>query len=384
MKAGTFQLIGAVVLVCTLSMPAFAGKSTDSNIIVLDAPGADTTPNDYNGTLPTGINAEGVVVGYYFSAANVCHGFLRYPDGKYLSFDAPGADTTPNDNSGTFPTAISALGEVTGYFIDVSGAAHGFLRSAAGKFTSFDVPVAAGTSIPVAINLEGSVVGYYADLNSQFHAFIRRPDGTFVSFDGPNGCASGTSAGCYGTAAFNINLFGVVAANYEDDSGNFVTVGLIRSPSGKLTTYEVPGIGTGPYQGTGCRGCAVGLNDAGAIAGIYTDSNNVYHGFVRSPNGNFTTFDAPGAGTSSYQGTGCGADCAVSISALGEVTGTYSDSNYNYHGYFRSSNGTVQSFDPPNSIETVPDSIGALGVATGYYLDTNNVYHGFLRIPALR
>src|ERR1051326_4329715 len=45
------------------------------------------------------------------------------------------------------------------------------------------------------------------------------------------------------------------------------------------------------------------INAAGAIAGSYRDGNSVYHGFVRAPDGTFTTFEALGAGTGSYQGT---------------------------------------------------------------------------------
>jgi probable HAF family extracellular repeat protein len=358
------------------------GQASAQRIITFDAPGADTTPNDFNGTFPTSINIEGVVAGYYVDSTNVYHGFLRSPDGKFISLDAPGADTTAQSFSGTVANGINDLGEVTGYYIDVSGLLHGFLRSTTGKFTSFDVPGAAGFSNPVAINLEGAVVGYYEDANSQFHAFLRKPNGTIVSFDGPNACETGTPSGCYGSAAFNINIFGTVAASYGDDSGNFVNTGLIRSSNGKLTTYQVPGAGTGAYQGTGCPGCVLGLNASGAIAGIYTDTNNVFHGFLRSPEGEFTTFDAPGAGTASSQGTGCPSDCAVGLNDFGEITGNYIDASFTYHGFFRSPDGKIQTIDPPGTIATVPDSINELGVVAGYYLDTNNVNHGFLRIPS--
>ena len=40
------------------------------------------------------------------------------------------------------------------------------------------------------------------------------------------------------------------------------------------------------------------------------------------PQGTFTTFDVPGAGTGTFQGT-----IPVSINAAGDVTGTYVDAN---------------------------------------------------------
>jgi len=39
------------------------------------------------------------------------------------------------------------------------------------------------------------------------------------------------------------------------------------------------------------------MNPALEIVGTIQDKNNVYHGFVGTPFGEFTTFDFPGAGT---------------------------------------------------------------------------------------
>jgi hypothetical protein len=166
-----------------------------------------------------------------------------------------------------------------------------------------------------------------------------------------------------------------------DDTANLVQHGLIRNPNGTLTTFEVPGAGTGMYQGTGCPGCYAGLNQWGTIAGIYTDANTVFHGFVRSPNGKFTTYDAPGAGTGSFQGTGCYSDCPVGLNNEGAIAGIYIDANYVYHGYLRSPAGNIVTVDPVGSIFTFPDGINDLGTIAGYYADSNGVYHGFLRIP---
>ena len=42
---------------------------------------------------------------------------------------------------------------------------------------------------------------------------------------------------------------------------------------------------------------------AGTIAGDYLDASNVYHGYVRAPDGAITKIDVPGAGTGPFQGT---------------------------------------------------------------------------------
>ena len=66
-----------------------------------------------------------------------------------------------------------------------------------------------------------------------------------------------------------------------------------------MTTFDVPGDlnGTQPND----------INPAGAITGNYGDAGNVYHGFLRARNGTITTFDVPGAGAGSGQGTFPGA-----------------------------------------------------------------------------
>jgi hypothetical protein len=335
------------------------------------------------------INNWGAVTGYYLDANNVYHGFLRSPDGKFTNFEAPGADTQAGDFNGTLPNAISDAGAITGVYYDANNEGHGFLRSPEGKFTTFDVTRGTiGTTTPIALNLESAIVGYYEDQNGVFQPFLRRPDGTFETWTGPGACQASSATGCYGSGAFSINFFGTIAGGYEDNSGNFVDHGLVRGPEGRLTSFEAPGSGTGPYQGTGSPGSSVPLNQFGAIAGYYIDASNVVHGYLRSPWGEFTTFDVPGEGP---QGIGCYSDCSVGLNDWGAITGYYLDANNVYHGFVRSPEGTVTSFDAPGA-NTTPDSysgtfpvsINDQGEITGYYLDANNVNHSFLLLPSDR
>src|SRR4029077_2105420 len=59
-----------------------------------------------------------------------------------------------------------------------------------------------------------------------------------------------------------------------------------------ITTFDAPGAGTGTVQGT----YAFNIAPSGTIIGYTRDAGNVRHGFIRSQQGSFTTFDAPGAG----------------------------------------------------------------------------------------
>jgi len=376
---------------CALGM-AVAANAHEPRIITIDAPGAGATTGSYQGTgcysdCSVLINNFGAITGTYLDANNVFHGFVRSPGGKFTTFDSPGADTTPGDFNGTLPNGINDAGAITGFYVDASGASHGFLRSPEGAFTTFDVTGSIiGTTTPVALNLEGAIVGFSADQNDVFRPFLRRPDGTFATWSVPGECDTSPATGCYGSASFSINLFGTASGGYEDNSGNFVDHGLLRSADGKLTTYSVPGAGTGLYQGTGCPGCSRPLNLFGANAGYYIDGNNLVHGYLRSPRGEITTFDAPGS-----QGFGCSADCSMGLNDSGAITGIYLDANNVYHGFLRSPEGTLTTFEVPGADTTpgsyngtFPVSINDQGAITGYYVDVNNVYHGFLLLPSDR
>ena len=170
----------------------------------------------------------GAVSGFYLDAEDVYHGFLRAPDGTFTTINAPGANTTAGDFSGTFPTGLNVEGAISGYYCDKANTCHGFLRAPDGKFTTFDAP-GAGTgflrgTIAWAINLEGEIAGDYSDVNGAYHGFLRAPDGT-------------------------------------------------------ITTYDAPGAGTGSGQGTGPST----NNDLGEIDGFYIDANGLMHGFLLVP-----------------------------------------------------------------------------------------------------
>ena len=384
MKPAKMLLLSITAFCGVLTIPNnLIAQKADSHIISFEAPGSGDGQGQGTGCFGCtfSINHWGAVAGTYLDTNNVFHGFLRSPDGKFTSFESPGADTTPNDFNGTFAQSINDRGVIAGYYADATGLTHGFVRSADGAFTAFDVTDAVNGSFPIYLNDAGAIVGYSLDVNLLFHAFLRHPDGTFSVFEGPDSCTSGIPGGCYGSEATFVSLFGASVGNFEDNSGNFVAHGLIRDRSGKLSTFDAPGAGSGTYQGTGCPGCNLGVNIWGAIAGSFTDANNVFHGFLRSPRGTFTTFEATGSGSGANQGTGCFSDCPMGLNDFGVITGSYFDSNSVQHGFLRTPNGNFETIDPHGSQSTQPESINDAGIIVGYYLDANSVFHGFLRLP---
>src|SRR5436309_16110002 len=97
-------------------------------------------------------------------------------------------------------------------------------------------------------------------------------------------------------------LLGILAPSASGGTNdgvlNFNNTPLL-GPQPTITTFDAPGAGTGPGQGT----IPFGINQAGTIAGRYADAGGVIHAFLRTPDGAFTTFDAPGGGTGPGQGT---------------------------------------------------------------------------------
>lgn len=85
-------------------------------------------------------------------------------------------------------------------------------------------------------------------------------------------------------------------------------------------------------RGSGTFGTiACSINTASTISGVYSDTNGALHGFVRTAQGVITTFDAPGAGGTGFlQGTG-----GFGINTKGVIAGTYSDASNAFHGFLR-------------------------------------------------
>src|SRR3974377_766453 len=67
----------------------------------------------------------------------------------------------------------------------------------------------------------------------------------------------------------------------------------------EIITFDAPGAGTSAFQGT----IPLGNDAAGTIMGFSIVLSNAYHGFLPPPDGRITTLDAPGAGIGAGQGT---------------------------------------------------------------------------------
>jgi hypothetical protein len=191
---------------------------------------------------------------------------------------------------------------------------------------------------------------------------------TYVTLDPP---------GSVFTMAHAINPAGDIVGVYSDSSNG--VHGFLRARDGIFTTFDAPGaVGTNAYS----------INPAGAIAGFYPDSSHVVHGFLRTPDGIFTTIDAPGAITA-VPGPVAFGTFAFNINPAGAIAGEYEDNNIVNHGYVRAPDGTITTFDAPSAgtgrsqgtFTATTDGLNPKGAIAGVTIDDNGALNGFVRAP---
>lgn len=293
---------------------------------------------------------------------------------SFTSFDAPNAGTS--SYQGTFALAIDASGDVAGAYLDKHDIEHAFLRSASGSITTIDAPntgTKSSLTFPVGFDTAGDLLGGYEDTNGLFHGFVRSASGTLATFS----VSLAGSGKDQGTFPVCINDSGEVAGIYLDAQN--IPHGFTRSAAGSINTFDAVNV-SGIQKGSSIGTYVSSIDAAGDVAGSYMDGNGIAHGFIRTANGVLTTFDAPKAGTSKNQGTG-----VFGIDTAGDVGGVYLDANNAVHGFIRvSATGTVTSFDAPGAGTgthqgTSPSGMDASGDIVGMYSDANDVVRGFFR-----
>lgn len=307
-------------------------------------------------TYPYAINLTGVITGYYLDANRAGHGFLRFPNGQFATFEVPGAGTRVLQ--GTYAFAINETSSVVGYSCDSANRCPGFVRERTGKIKTFDAPGDINGTFPSGINAEGAITGSFLDASLLFHGFVRSESGQITQFDAPDI----NTGQLYGTTPSDITPSGTVSGCYFDT--NLGSHGFVRDDHGRLKIFDVPGsLGTiwcsnyvvdNTYPVYGFAGEGLGTNAVGAIAGSYEElipGNSFggnFHGFLRAPNGTITTFDA-GASPSPSCNPGCTWTFGVAINLAGSIAGFTNDEHSVNHGFIRAGNGTIRTLDAPGA-----------------------------------
>ena len=275
-----------------------------------------------------GINPKGDIVGLYFTANNVVHGFLL-SRGQYTTIDGPNSIRTN-------AIGINPRGQVVGRYDTPDGVAHGYIYTN-GAFQTVDPPFAAGFTVVTDVTPSGAIVGRYQAADKSFHGFslantqpclqeIKPCEWALIDHLDANG---NPDMGPMGIQGMGMNADGVIAGFYQDRNNVFHAFMLDQ---GVYTIIDPPGA-----KNTGGSGGVIHINPEGEVAGYYTTSDDVPHGFLYR-DGAWITFDFPdpAAATGTAQSTNtCG------INPQGDVVGTYIDHNNASHGYF-APRGTIE------------------------------------------
>jgi hypothetical protein len=277
-----------------------------------------------------------------FGAAVVCVAVSAHA-ASYSTFDPPGSIFTR-------PTSINDAGVITGFYGKSLFVFHGFVRTADGTITAFEAG-RGGSTVPVGIDSQGRIYGSFTNKHlSATFGFVRQADGTINRFHPEHSKSTRVTA-----------MDAAVGATgyYRNNQGD---IGFLLPLDGRLTKFSAPG---------STRTYPMAINSNGVIAGEYVDSDAHGHSFLRTPDGQFTTFDPPRSLSWSD---------ALTINSDGVIAGNYKNVHNVIRGFVRGADGKIATLHVRQSTETTPLAINASGMMTGYYYTADHsVQHGFLR-----
>jgi hypothetical protein len=238
-----------------------------------------------------GINDSGTIAGFDNGVTNA--GFTLTLPHAFTVVNFPGAASTQ-------VTGINAAGDVSGIYVDSTGANHGFTRIG-GTFTTVDDSASAVFNQALGINNSNETVGYYT-LNPAGApgdiAYSQKGDGF-------------TNINALLPANFNSQAVGINSAAtpwivgfYQPDAGLTTSFGFVDE-GGTIITLR-------PFSSTFTQ--ALGVNDLGEIVGSYVGADGNTHGYIDN-NGVFTSFDPPGSASTTING----------INDKGDIVGFYTN-----------------------------------------------------------
>jgi len=300
-------------------------------------------PGGAGGTIATGINGRGHIVGIYYDAEGNSHGFLL-KHGEFSTVDVPGSLVGVPGILQTEANGINNAGDIVGDYYAPPGAPgapactaqapafspqcrRGFLLHD-GQFSDVLVPGKFG-SIPNAISPDGTI--YSCDHNDDYYA-------SMVGF-----------------------------ARSGSDNYSYIT---LNAGGGELKNPKQQVLGSMNNGAT---------PDGSIIIGLYVDppnSSGQYRGYIVH-DGRFHPYDVPGSVATQIWG----------INPAADFVGLYDDSNGNEHGFLqRWGEDAPRTIDVPsgppfNATLTDAFAINHRGEIVGLYIDTAGTYHGYVAAP---
>ena len=216
------------------------------------------------------------------------------------------------------------------------------------EFTTYDFPGSINTFF-YALDNTGKAAGHYKDLNGFYHGVILE-GGELRQYDFP---------GAAETHIYGISdETGALSGNIVDEAGT------THAFSGELTITFPGAVNTyGDF-----------VNAAGAVVGSYIDADGMFHGFIRDPDGSFTTIDLPTMPNLRFL-------FVNTITDFGVIGFRAKAANDILRSYILLPDGTLYEVRIPGSVVTVVRNVNQDGSIVGYYDLADGRRLGFLGRP---
>ena len=278
----------------------------------------------FTGYAVTGVSAETPIADYIFETIEV-----------------PGVDslavTASNDFGDYAGNTRSPDGEKTIGFTLIDGV-----------FTTYDFPGSVNTFF-YAFDNAGKAAGHYKDIDGLYHGVILE-NGELRQYDFPGAAETHI----YGLS----DETGALSGNIVDAAGvtHAFSGELIITFPGAVNTY-------GDF-----------VNAAGAVVGSYVDADGTPHGFIRNPDGSFTTIDLPEMPNLEFL-------FVNTITDLGVIGFRAKAVNDILRSYLLLPDATLYEVQLPGSVSTVVRNVNQDGSIIGYYDATDGRRYGFVGRP---
>ena len=217
-----------------------------------------------------------------------------------------------------------------------------------GVFTTYDFPGSLKTSF-YAFDNAGKAAGHYKDSNGLYHGVVLE-NGELHQYDFP---------GAVQTFIYGLSdETGALSGNIVDEAG------VTHAFSGDLT-ITFPGAVTtyGDF-----------VNAAGAVVGSYVDADGMPHGFIRNPDGSFTTIDIPETPNLEFL-------FVNTITDFGVVAFRAKAVNDILRSYILLPDGVLYEVWIPGSVNTVVRNVNQDGSIIGFYDLPDGSRLGFVGRP---
>ena len=264
-------------------------------------------------------------------------------DYSFETIEVPGVDfleVTASNNFGDYAgNTRSADGEKEIAFTLIDG-----------LFTTYDFPDSQKTRF-YALGNNGVAAGHYKDSEGLYHGVVLDENGELKQYDFPGAAETHI----YGLS----DETGALSGNVVDAAG------VSHAFSGELTITFPGAVNTyGDF-----------VNAAGAVVGSYTDANGRPHGFIRNPDGSFTTIDVPAMPNLEFL-------FVNTITDFGVVAFRAKAVNDILRSYLLLPDGILYEVQIPGSVNTVVRNVNQDGSIVGFYDLTDGRRYGFVGRPA--